>query len=179
MMSQKSMQIALGGIFSALCLAMMFFAGLMPFGSYVLPMAAGAMIMSIVVELGVKPAMLVYISVSILCLLLVPDRQAAMMFALFFGYYPIAKQKLERLPGRVMEYICKLLLFSATAIAIYLAVIHLLGMTEAIEGMGEFGRLAPLILLGGGNIVFLLYDFALTRYYTLYIENLRPKLLRK
>ena len=178
-MSQKSTQIALGGIFSALCVTLMFFAGFLPIGSYALPLAAGAMLLPLVVELGCKPAVMVYVSVSLLCMLIVPDREAAILFAAFFGYYPIAKQKLERIPRRAIEYLCKLLLFNISAVVGFLLVVHLLGMAQALEGMGAFGRYAPLVLLGLGNIFFVIYDMALTRFYTIYIEWLRPKILRK
>jgi len=178
-MNPKSKQIAMGGIFSALCVALMFFTGLMPFGGVALPMAAGAMLMLIVVELGPKPAAIAYISVSILCILIVPDRQAVMIFAAFFGYYPIVKQRLERLPGRAIEYFCKLLLFNAGMALAFAVLIYVFGMAQALEGMGDFGIYAPAILFAMGNIVFVLYDFAITRFYTLYVERFRSKFLGK
>ena len=62
-MSHKNRQIAMGGIFSALCIVLMFFAGVIPFGTFFLPMVAGAMLLPVVVELGCKPALAAYVSV--------------------------------------------------------------------------------------------------------------------
>lgn len=169
----------MGGIFSALCVVLMFFTGIIPFGTFFLPMAAGAMLLPIVVELGHKPAAAAYVSVSLLCLLTVPDRQAVMVFVAFFGYYPLAKQKLEMLPHRVIEYLCKLLLFNAGMAGGLAVMAYLLGVTQVLQGMGDFGRYTSAIFLIVGNIMFVLYDIALTKYYTLYIRRLRHKILRK
>ena len=176
-----SRQVALGGIISALRLAIMFLAGIVPTTTYVLPMAAGAMIMLIAVELGNKPALCAYISVSALSVILVPDRQVALMFALFFGFYPLAKQKLERLPSRSIEYTCKLLLFSITMAAVHLMLIFVFGMRGMLEGIGERIGISSLVLLalGGlavGGVMFICYDILLTRCYTLYVRQYRQKL---
>jgi len=156
----------------------MFFTGVMPFGRYALPIFAGVMILPVVVELGTKTAVMAYISTSILSIFLVPDRQAVMIFVAFFGYYPIVKQKLEKLPGRALEYACKLLLFNVGMVGGVLFMVYLLGMTQAFEGIRE-QRYAPLLFLFAGNILFFIYDMALTQYYTIYVEKLRPKLVRK
>ena len=178
-MGQKNRQIAMGGIFSALCVILMFFTGIMPFGTFFLPMVAGAMLLPIVVELGCKPAAAAYVSVSLLSVLIVPDRQAVMVFVAFFGYYPIAKQKLEMLHHRAVEYLCKLLLFNAGMAGGLAIMAYVFGVTQVLEGMGDFGRYTLPIFLAVGNVMFVLYDITLTRYYTLYIKRIRLKFLRK
>ena len=180
-MSAKSRQIALGGVISALCVALMFLAGAVPLTHYILPMTAGGLIMLLAVETGNKPALCAWVSVSVLSMIIAPDRYAAIMFALFFGYYPIAKQKLERLPGRLTEYACKLLLFSAGAVASVLVLVFVFGAAEALEGVGELVGFNPLLALILGNIIlggamFICYDILLTRCYTLYINRYRQKL---
>ena len=175
----KGRQIALGGVVSGLCAAFMLLTGILPFGSLALPMAAGAMVLIIVVELGCKAALAVYASVGLLSLLLSPDKGAAVLFLAFFGYYPVAKQKLEKLPGRLPEYLCKLALYSAALSAGYLAAIHLFGMAYLFEGLGDLARYAFLLSLGAGVLLFTLYDFALTRCYGLYVGWLRHIVARK
>lgn len=177
-MKRRSAQIALGGIFSALCLLLMFMTGLVPFATYALPALAGAMLVAVVVEIGPKMALLVYISVSILSVFVVPDREAAMMFIAFFGYYPILKEKLELIKTRTLEWLVKLGIFNLMIVGAYAAMTFLFGFPSMIDEMGEFGRYSALILLGFGNIVFLLYDFALTRYISVYIKWFRPKFMR-
>jgi len=178
-MSRKSTQVALGGMFSALCVSLMFMTGLIPFGTYAIPMLAGAMLIPVVVELGKKAAVMVYVSVGILSIFVAADKEAAMMFLVFFGYYPILKQPLECLPNRVLEYLMKFLVFNASVVGGFAFVFYVLGMQEILEGLEDFGRYTAAILLAFGNVVFYLYDVALTRYYTLYVWWFRPRILRR
>jgi hypothetical protein len=178
-MHKKSAQIAVGGVFSALCLLLMFLTGLVPFATYALPMLAGSMLVAVVIENSRRTALMVYASVSVLSLFIVPDREAAILFVGFFGYYPILKEKLERLKSYALEWAAKLLVFNAAIVVSYLAGAYLLGMSELLEGMGDFGRFTNLILLAAGNALFLLYDYALTKYITVYFRWFRPTFLRR
>jgi hypothetical protein len=179
MRQKRSSQIALGGIFSALCLVLMFMTGLVPFATYALPALAGAMLVAVVIEIGSKMAVLAYIGVSILSVFVVPDREAAMMFLVFFGYYPILKEKMESIPSRMAEYALKLGLFNATIVAGYAVMTTLLGIPLLSDSAAEFGKYAVLVLLFFGNVVFLLYDYALTRYISVYVKWFKPRFLRR
>lgn len=178
-MSGKSTQVALGGMFSALCVTLMFMTGLIPFATYAIPMLAGSMLIPVVVELGPKAALMVYASVCFVSVFVVADKEAAMMFIVFFGYYPILKQKLERLPGRLLQYVVKLLIFNASIVGGFAFAIYVLGLQELLEGMGDFGKYSVYLLLAAGNVIFFIYDIALTQYYTLYVRWFRPKILRR
>lgn len=179
MMNKKCTQIAIGGVFSALCLILMFMTGMIPFATYALPALAGAMLVAVVVENGRGTAALVYVSVSVLSLFIVPDREASMMFIVFFGYYPIIKEKIEGLRARPLVYACKLLLFNLSVVGGYLFIIFILGMPDIMSDMGTFGKYTAVVLLGMGNLVFLIYDFALTKYISLYIHWFKPTFLRR
>ena len=179
-MSRKSSSIALGGVFSALCLVLMFMTGLVPFATYMLPALAGAMLCAVVVENGSKVALMVYASVSILSLFIVPDREASMIFICFFGYYPILKEQLERLPARALEYAVKFALFNLAIVGGYLILSLITGIPLLSEEMfGEWGQYSAIGMLLAGNVVFALYDIAVTRYLSLYIRWFRPRFLRK
>ena len=178
-MSRKSTQIALGGLFSALCLVLMFMTGLIPFSMYVIPALAGAMLIPVIVEIGPKTAVLVYVTVSLLSVFIAPDREASMIFIVFFGYYPIIKPKLESLRLKILQIACKYTLFNASVILGYLAVAYLFGMPGILDDMGDLGRYGALILLVVANFTFILYDFLLTRYTFLYIRWFKPTFLKR
>lgn len=178
-MSKKSTRIALGGMFSALCLVLMFMTGMIPFATYAIPAAAGVMLLPVMEEVGTQTAVLVYVAVSVLSVFIVPDREAAMMFVAFFGYYPILKQYLDRIPLRLPRVACKLAIFNAMIIAGYYMIIVLLGMPDIAADMGDFGKYSAAVLLGCGNLVFIIYDFALVKYYRLYVGWFKPRFLRR
>lgn len=176
MMKKSSYRIALGGIIAALCTVIMFFTGVIPLGVYALPAAAGVLLVVLVMEANMRWALLTYAVVAILSLFITPDMEAKLMFLFFLGYYPIIKAKLEQIRSRALEWAVKLAIFNASVVLAYLAIIHVVGMADVIQELGSFGRWSPLVLLGLGNITFVLYDVAITRLISMYIHH-RPKIL--
>ena len=99
----------MGGIASALCLLLMMLT-IIPIATYTMPALAGMVL--IVVENGYSTAWMVYAAVGFLSLFICPDKEAAMLFVGFFGYYPILKGKLEKIKKRSMEYLSKFSIFN-------------------------------------------------------------------
>lgn len=176
--NKSASSVAFGGIVSALAVLLMFFTGVFPFATYALPALAGLLLVVIVVDHGMKWAWSVYGAISALAILITPDREAAAMFVLFFGYYPILKSVLERIRSRVVEYILKFVVFNVAIVVSYLIIINVLGISEILEEFGELGKYGVWIMLGMGNIVFLLYDITITRLVCMYTGWLRPKLFK-
>lgn len=178
-MNNKSTQIALGGVASSLCLLLMFFTGLIPFSTFAMPALAGMVLIAIVIENGYKAAFMVFFSVAFLSIFIVPDREAALIFIAFTGYYPIIKGAIERIPFFLFRYIIKFLTFNTAIISLYLFLMNVLGINEVLNSMGEFGKYTPLILLVMGNVIFIIYDFALTNIVYVYLNVIRPKITGK
>ena len=178
-MPRKSSQIALGGAFSALCFVLMLLTGVIPFAMFALPALAGAMLIAVVVEVGARVAMMVYVSVSLLSAFIIADRMAAILFIFFLGYYPILKAKIECIGPRLLEMAVKFAVFNLSAVIAYQIAMSMFGAREALEQTGVFGRFGPLIILVFGNVVFFIYDVALTRYASIYTHRLRKRILRK
>jgi hypothetical protein len=147
---------------------MMFMSGVLPFSMFLLPALAGAMLISVVVEMGAKTAIMVYVSVSILSAFIIADKLAAVYFICFLGYYPIAKAGLERIRPRFLEYLVKISLFNLTVMMAYLAIVNILEISLPIA--------IPIPLFA--NIVFFIYDLGLTRYATFYTHRFRKRFLR-
>lgn len=144
-----------------------------PYFTYCSPMAAGALLVMIVIEFGSKWAVGSFVSIAILSLLL-GEKEAACMFLMFFGYYPILKAYLERIRIRFVEYILKFAVFnigivSATLITVFLFKIPI------FEGKSNFVIWAALLLIAG-NIMFLGYDIALRHVITFYYIKIQPKI---
>jgi len=176
-MSKKSSQIAVGGVFSALCLTLMFLTGVLPFLTYAVPMLAGAALVAVVVENGRKTAVLVYVAVSLLSLLIVADKQAVMLYIAFFGYYPILKQSLDK--RKILGYAVKFGLFNLTMVGGYYLLIYVLALPDLVSEMGDLGRWGSLLFLLTGNLLLLVFDWVLTKYTALYIRWFRPTFLRR
>ncbi len=149
---------------------------LFPYLTYAIPAIAGIFVLVTVVEAGVKWGVASYIVSSILVLLLPGDIEAKMLYVAFFGYYPILKALLESKCNRVLEYFIKFVVFNITIVVSYRFVASLIGVD--MSDINGFGKYAAYILLAAANIVFPLYDIALTRLYGVYMARLHRQISR-
>ncbi|MBO5333022.1 MAG: hypothetical protein J6B37_02785 [Clostridia bacterium] len=162
-----SFKVALGGVIAALSLLLMLVAGVTTSLVYAIPMITGAFLMMLVIEFGARFAVLEYIAISIISLLLLGNKEAAIMYVAFFGYYPIIKSFIEKIPRKTIGWIIKYLIFNVSMVVAYFVVSKIFMITfDDLEG---FGKYAMPVLLLIGNILFVLYDIMLTRLVTLYI----------
>lgn len=168
-MNRNSSRVALCGIVSALAVVLMFVTGLIPFLTYALPAIAGAFITVLVIEINKKWAAGAYAAVSLLSLLILADKEAALFFAAFFGYYPIIKAIFESKLPKALEWVLKLLVFNAAVVAASAAAVYIFGIP--FDELEEYGIKAALFLLGIGNIAFVLYDYCLTSAVTIYLKK--------
>lgn len=173
---RNSSKTALGGIIAALSVTMMFLTAVIPTLTYALPAAAGVLLIVTVIDVGKKWAFGVYAAVSILALLILPDKEAAVMYVFFFGHYPIFKAILEGKCRGVLLWLLKILLFNVSVVAAYLVILYVFQLP--FDEMEAYGKWAIWGLLGFGNVVFVIYDIALTRLITLYMLKWR-KAFRK
>lgn len=163
---KQSSKTAVCGMVTALSVVIMLLT-VIPVFTYAAPAFAGILLMIIVIEINKKWAFSVYVAAGILSLLLATDKEAAVMYVAFFGYYPIVKAVIENKFKGIIEWIIKFLIFNITMIAAYFVMIKIFGLS--MEDMNELGKYGPLILLALGNVVFYVFDLAITRLVTLYI----------
>lgn len=173
---KQSSKTALGGIICALSITLMLLTAVIPFMSYALPLIAGALLILMVIEINKSWAFIVYVSVSLLSVFVVPDKEAATFYIAFFGYYPIIKSTLEKHLPNVVEWIVKLVIFNAATVVAYLFTVYVLGIP--FDDMGEFGRYGVIALLAMANFVFIFYDILLTKLVTLYMVRFRKSFHR-
>lgn len=166
---KQSSKCAIGGIVAAVSLVLMISVAIIPFLTYALPAVAGLFIVFVVIEIDKKWAFGVYCTVAILGMLLVPDKEVAVMYLAFFGYYPILKAVIESKLPTAIGWILKVLTFAATMAVSYYLMIKLMGVT--IDETEEFGMMAYPILLGMGTVAFIMYDIALTGMLSVYLAK--------
>ncbi|MBO5294364.1 MAG: hypothetical protein J6B71_03870 [Clostridia bacterium] len=123
-----------------------------------------------VIEMGRAYPWLIWIVTSVLSLLLLPQKTPALFYALFAGFYPILKEKLERIPSFVC-YLLKLVVFHLCLGA--MVAVMLLFIPDALEMNGM--KWLPIALYLAALACFVLYDFALTKIITYYLIRLRKR----
>lgn len=170
---------ALGGMMSALSVIVLIPSAL-EILVYVLPMLAGLITMLCVIELSKKWALGVYAATSAISLLIVPNKEAVVMYVAFFGYYPIIKAVFESKLPKALEYLLKFIVFNLSIVIAYFLLIKLFGIPfETLFDFGEdflhLSKFAIPIMLFLGNIIFIGFDYVLTKYATWYLLYLQKK----
>ena len=145
---------ALGGILAALAVVIMGMGTLIPVATYVCPMLCAMILQVVLKTCGVRIAWAWFGAVSILSMLLAPDKEAAAVF-LFIGYYPIVKPMLDRKRGK---WLWKILLFNTAILLMYWLLMHFLGMDQIAAEFEEMGIVMTAITLLLGNVTFFLLD---------------------
>lgn len=163
---KQSSKCAIGGIVAALSLVLLISIAVVPFLTYALPAFAGAILIFAVIEIGKAWSFGIYAAVAILGIFLVPEKEVAMMYLCFFGYYPILKSILETKFNRVIEWILKILAFLAAISGSYFLMIKFMGIT--VDELDKYGYVAIPVLLGLGTLAFILYDIMLGKVAQIY-----------
>lgn len=156
---RKAYPVALGGVLAALAIVIMTLGGLIPIATYVCPMLCSLMLLAVKLSCGDRIGWAWYGAVSILSLLLSPDKEAAAVFVVL-GYYPIIQPKMEKLP---LQFVWKLLLFNIASAMLYAALLFVFGMEQLVAEFQELGIVGLVITLILGNICFFLLDRVLNK----------------
>ena len=150
--------VALGGVMAALALVVMCLGGMIPLATYVCPMICAVLLMVVLKRVGSRVAWAWYGAVSILSILLGPDKEAAAVFV-FLGYYPILKPWLDR---RKLAILWKLMLFNAAIFAMYGVLIYVFGLADLAAEFQELGAVLTIVTLVLGNATLIMLDVLLT-----------------
>jgi len=145
--SSKAGRTALGGVLAAGSLAVLWLACIAPTGRLGVTAAAGLFPIGAVLLAGRGAGLLCWAAASVLGLLILPDKGVALMYLCFMGLYPVVKSRLEQCASRPLEWVGKLACFNGALTLLW--VVWLAG--------------AVWLLYGAGNLVFLLYDWGLSR----------------
>ena len=125
-----------------------------------------------VIEYGKGAPWMIFLVTAILSFLLLPNKSPAYFYAVFFGFYPILKEKFEK-RSRVVSWILKEITFNVCLAAmVVLTVFLLLDPTKS----NLINPLTISIAVVLAEAVFIVYDIALTGLISFYIFNLRKRL---
>lgn len=159
-MKNKTKNTAISGLMTALSVVLMMLTTLIPVFMYVIPIVTGLLVLFIADVSNKKWGAGVYFSTAFLSVFLITDKEAALTYALFFGYYPLIKDVIEKLP-QLISWFLKLFIFNLAAVGIGVISFYVFGVSG--DEYNEFGKYTIPILLIMANVAFILYDFCLTK----------------
>lgn len=178
-MKRNTIFIALGGVMCALAVAVMFLGSIVPFATFAVPALASMCVLYMVLEFGMGAGFLAYAAISVLSVLLAPDKEAALIFIFFFGHYPLLKAIFEKHLSRAVAWICKFVSFNACVLLMYWLALKAFLMPAIQQEFEDFSTPYALALLALGNVVLVIFDIALTRLISSYLNRWREKLIKR
>ena len=153
---RQSRKAALCGMMAALSVVILCLGGMIPLATFACPMLAMLCLIPAVCGYGTGTALLLYGAVSVLALLLGPDKEIALLYV-FLGWYPGIRSQLEFIPQSV-RWMAKCALFTLTVAAMYALILHLFRLEAVVEEFAEYSTAMMLALLVLGNVTFLAFD---------------------
>jgi hypothetical protein len=164
-MKGTARRITISAVLTALTVVFLFIGNVFPAGRLALIAVASLFVTAAVIEAGFGAAAFVFAGGAVLGALILPDKTAALLYALFFGYYPIVKSLAERIGAAVLAWAVKLAAFNASLTAVWFLFRALLFKPDYLDW-------SELIVYAAGNAAFVLYDIGLTKLISLYIARI-------
>jgi len=180
--SERTKKITLGAVLAAIGVVLLTVGGLIEVLDLSMAALASFFCIFAVIEMGKGYPIMIYVTTGMLAVLIMPQSLSGWIYLLFFGYYPIIKEKLEKL-HLAFSWILKVLVFNL-ALAVYVMISYFLFFGElelllkefsSLFGGMDIGRILIAIIFAILNVIFIIYDFALTKLITLYFIKIRQK----
>ena len=157
---------------SAFAVAIMF-AAYFPYVSISAPAIAGLAIMLVFIETGFSYAMGSFLISAVLSFIFC-EIEAATLFALVFGIYPILKSFFEKIKNRVLEYVVKLLYPNISAAGAYFITVFVFGIPFDETGI----KWVVYAFVAFYNVFFVLYDICLSKITLFYLNKYHKRFVR-
>lgn len=171
---KNSYKIAVCGMCTALSVVLMFLGGVLYIFSYTTPILLGLIMMMINKTFGKSSTITTYFASSVLSMILVTDKESVLLYILFFGYYPILKNKIDLLKSKFLRVLLKFIMFNIALAGAELLSYYVFGISFFEDGSKSVWIV--LAFTAAMNIIFLMFEFLLNRYYILYVSKFEPKI---
>ena len=164
---KKTKKIATSAVLCALSVIILYFGAVIDVMFLTMAAMASLIVVYAVIEIGGSYPWLIYSATSLLSILLLPNKLPAITYFIFAGVYPIIKAYAERLP-LVIAWIAKLAMFNVCLTGLIFISKSLMGLEDLTFGF------SPAVYVVG-NLIFLLFDYVLSKMILLYMIKLRAR----
>ena len=165
----------MGGICLALAVIFMFGATIVP-GVELTLFAISSLFTAVMIletgnqestHAGVGGAALVFLGASLLGFILIPNKLALIPYVAMFGYYPILKFYIEKINSGILQIVLKVIYFAAATC------LALLCFKTVIAQSIHMPDYPVAVLIIGGIVLLMLYDFVMTFLINWYIRRFK------
>ncbi len=168
---RKNLKIAFSGIMCALTVVLLALASVIWLLDYTSPLICGLLLIVPIESFGRKSAFCVYAAACILSLFLLPSKGAAVLYAMFCGYYPIIRKDIEKLKSRFLRIIIKFAVFNLGAVGSELVMVYVFKVPFE-NFLGVWGIV---ILLLAGYVILFTFDRLIHVFTIIYVKKYKKR----
>lgn len=168
---KNSKIIAYSGVATALSVVMLFLGSIFWVLGYTMPLVASLVMIILLDSISQKSALFTFISTSIISFILLNDKECVLLYILFFGYYPLIRDKINDIKPKFLSYLLKFITFNAAMVLTQVLCVYVFGIPFD-DMLGKWGIVLFVLCL---NLVFVVFD----KLYTLLLKLYRIKLKKK
>lgn len=168
---KNSKVIAYSGVATALSVVMLFLGSIFWVLGYTMPLVASLVMIILLDSISQKSALLTFVSTSIISFILLNDKECVLLYILFFGYYPLIRDKINDIKPKILSYLLKFITFNAAMVLTQVLCVYVFGIPFD-DMLGKWGIVLFVLCL---NLVFAVFD----KLYTLLLKLYRIKLKKK
>lgn len=168
---KNSKVIAYSGVATALSVVMLFLGSIFWVLGYTMPLVASLVMIILLDSISQKSALLTFISTSIISFILLNDKECVLLYILFFGYYPLIRDKINDIKPKFLSYLLKFITFNAAMVLTQVLCVYVFGIPFD-DMLGKWGIVLFVLCL---NLIFVVFD----KLYTLLLKLYRIKLKKK
>ena len=168
---KNSKVIAYSGVATALSVVMLFLGSIFWVLGYTMPLVASLVMIILLDSISQKSALLTFVSTSIISFFFFFDKECVLLYVLFFGYYPLIRDKINDKKPKFLSYFLKFVSFNAAMVLTQILCVYVFGIPFD-DMLGKWGIVVFVLCL---NLVFVVFD----KLYTLLLKLYRIKLKKK
>lgn len=168
---KNSKVIAYSGVATALSVVMLFLGSIFWVLGYTMPLVASLVMIILLDSISQKSALLTFVSTSVISFILLNDKECVLLYVLFFGYYPLIRDKINDIKPKFLSYLLKFVTFNAAMVLTQILCVYVFGIPFD-DMLGKWGIVVFALCL---NLVFVVFD----KLYTLLLRLYRIKLKKK
>jgi len=166
-------RVSLTAMFASMSLLFLYLASVLPTMRIAMYFLSSVFVMGLVIEEEIGLAVLMYIGVSLMSLLLMPNILRVLPYVFFFGHYGIGRYYIQtRIKDKIAGYIVKLLYYNVA-----LGLVYLLAQQIIYEDVLSTG-MAFWLFVVLAEVAFVIYDFLFDKVTKFYFNNLRRWLMK-
>lgn len=166
----KSKDMSLGAMITVLSIILLYMTTVILTTRIFLVSLSSFLIAILIIEVGVRTALLSFVATSLLSIVLVPNKILLIPYISFLGYYGIIKSYIESLDNIFLEWIIKLIVFNIASILNYLFLTNVIGINLKVPFSIGF----LIIVL---QVLFVIYDYVFSMFISYYNTKLRKYIL--